>query len=389
MKLALCYQNVQPERGGCETYIVDLARRLVADGHEVHLYANRWNAAVLPAALHCHFIPMPPCPRFRRPWLFGEACLRTLRRAAHDVSVGFDKTWGQDVLYPQGGLHLANADHRVLIQPQGTRRLLAQARIWMDLGYWSFARLERRQYLGTRRPLIVVNSNMVGRHFQKYYGVEPGSLRLVPNAINSGRFADPDARRRWLEARRRWHIEANAVVGLFAAMNYPLKGLDPLLRAVRLLPPELPFLLAVAGNPRTGTYRRLARRLRIADRVRFLGPCADMRDCYFAADFLIHPTFYDPCSLVVLEALACGLPVITSVHNGASELLNPPADGLLIEDPHDHSQLARAIETLADPTTRWACAAQARRTAARWDFEEHYRRLLAVFHEAAARKQAA
>jgi UDP-glucose:(heptosyl)LPS alpha-1,3-glucosyltransferase len=92
---------------------------------------------------------------------------------------------------------------------------------------------------------------------------------------------------------------------------------------------------------------------------------------------------------VVLEAMACGLPVITTGYNGASELLSPPREGYVIDDPHNHQQLAWCLERLLDPERRSACAQAARQTAARWTFEEHYRQLLAVFEEAAQRKHAA
>src|SRR5271165_6831491 len=113
MNIGFCYENVLPSRGGCETYIADLAHRLCADGHEVHLYACRWDAAALPSSLHYHALPGPRGPRFLRPWRFGAACARALHQARHDVSLGFDKTWGQDVLYPQGGLHSASAEHNL------------------------------------------------------------------------------------------------------------------------------------------------------------------------------------------------------------------------------------------------------------------------------------
>src|SRR5579884_2313241 len=113
-----------------------------------------------------------------------------------------------------------------------------------------------------------------------------------------------------------------------------------------------------------------------------------MRNAYFAADFLVHPTFYDPCSLVVLEALACGLPVITTRYNGASELLHPLQEGFVIDDPHDHARLALCLGEMLDPVRRHACAQAARRTAAQWTFEHHYRQLMDVFTEAAKRKRA-
>src|SRR5260221_7032134 len=111
MDIALCYESVLPARGGCETYIADLARRLVIDGHAVHLYACRWDAASLPEGLHYHQLRTPRGPRFLRPWLFGTACARAMRDAPNQISIGFDKTWGQDVLYPQGGLHAASHEH--------------------------------------------------------------------------------------------------------------------------------------------------------------------------------------------------------------------------------------------------------------------------------------
>ncbi len=113
MNIAFCYENVLPARGGCETYIADLARRLCADRHQVHLYASRWDEKALPKGIVYHALPALSGPRFLRPWRFGRACLKALKKNVHDVTMGFDKTWGQDVLYPQGGLHLASAEHNL------------------------------------------------------------------------------------------------------------------------------------------------------------------------------------------------------------------------------------------------------------------------------------
>jgi UDP-glucose:(heptosyl)LPS alpha-1,3-glucosyltransferase len=114
-----------------------------------------------------------------------------------------------------------------------------------------------------------------------------------------------------------------------------------------------------------------------------------VRACYFAADFLVHPTFYDPCSLVVLEALSCGLPVVTTRYNGAADLLHPPYDGFVLDDPHDIPTLAEHLDLMCDPYRRSGMAKMTRHTAAAWTFEEHYRGLLAVFEEAARLRQAA
>src|SRR5438067_8201695 len=152
MNIAFCYENVQPARGGCSTYISDLARRLVADGHEVHLYASRWDAAALPPATVFHALPAPRGPRFVRPWRFSAACVRELAKGRHHVSLGFDKTWGQDVLYPQGGLHAASAESNLRKYRSAWLRGLARLAKGLDLAHRSYARLERRQYLAKPRP---------------------------------------------------------------------------------------------------------------------------------------------------------------------------------------------------------------------------------------------
>jgi UDP-glucose:(heptosyl)LPS alpha-1,3-glucosyltransferase len=92
---------------------------------------------------------------------------------------------------------------------------------------------------------------------------------------------------------------------------------------------------------------------------------------------------------VVLEALACGLPVITSRYNGASELLTPPDEGYVVDDPYDADHLAWCIDQMLIPGHRLACAQAARRKAAQWTFEQHYRELLAVFADAARRRKVA
>jgi UDP-glucose:(heptosyl)LPS alpha-1,3-glucosyltransferase len=388
MKIALCHEKVLPDLGGCETYIADLARRLCADQHEVHLYACAFDAEALPAETIHHPIPAPQGPRFLRPWRFAAACAAELAKHSHDVSLGFIKTWGQDVLFPQGGLHLASVQHNLHKSPTWLGRALAMLGKWLSPTHWSYKWLERHQYLDHENTLIVVPSRFVQEHFLIHYRIGPDRVRIVPNAINPDRFQALDRPLLRVEYREMYGLQPEDVAGLFVGHNYRLKGLEPLLRAVALLPP-LPFKLLVVGNPETRPYERLAARLGIQGQVRFLGFQEEVRGCFFAADFLLHPSFYDPCALVTLEALACGLPVITTRCNGASELLPPAMHPFLLDDPHDAPTLAHHIEMLCHPDIRAIQSRAARQAANAWTFEDHYHALLAVLREAAARKKAA
>ncbi|VTS00479.1 glycosyltransferase family 4 protein [Tuwongella immobilis] len=389
MDIALCYESVLPNRGGCETYIADLSRRLARDGHRVHLYACRWDASALPTTMHYHRLHVKRGLRFLRPWRFAQACEDALAQADHDVTIGFDKTWGQDVLYPQGGLHAASQAYNRRKFPNAATRWLADLGKLLSPAPWSFARLERKQYLGPNRPKIVVNSRMVQRHFEEFLEIPADSIHVLPSAIDPGRFEPMNRLVLRNQERSDWGVEPSETVGLFVAMNYRLKGLAPLLHSVAKMERGVPFRLAVVGHPKTGRYEQLAAKLGISDRVKFLGFRADPKSAYFGADFLVHPTFYDPCSLVVLEALACGLPVVTTAFNGASELMHPGEDGFVVETPHDHAGIAQAMTRLCDPSFRAAAASKARQTGQSWTFEQHYQGLLRMFQDVAVRRRAA
>ncbi len=388
MNIALCHPSVVPARGGCETYISDLARRLARDGHAVHLFATGWDPAALPASTHFYRIARPAGPRAVRAWSFATACEVALRIAQPDVSIGFDKTWGQDVLYPQGGLHAATHAHNLLKHPNRTVRFLAGIGKWFDPANWSYAKLERKQYFGDYRSTVVVNSDMVRGHFEQFYGETPPAVRVVRSAIDPMRFAAEDRLKRRAEERDRWGVPPSTAVGLFIATNYRLKGLAPLLKALPHVPRDRDFRLVVVGDSHTKPYERLAESLGVLDRVSFLGFRKDPKEAYFAADFLVHPTFYDPCSLVVLEALACGLPVVTTRYNGAAELLDR-SNSVVVADPHDAKELGAAVAIFTDPAVRAAASASARDAAKGWTFEHHYRSLLAIFEETRALKRAA
>jgi UDP-glucose:(heptosyl)LPS alpha-1,3-glucosyltransferase len=389
MDVGLCYECVRPERGGCEHYISDLARRLARDGHAVHLFASEWDASALPSSTVYHKLPSPIGPRFRRPWAFASACLEALKANPIDVSLGFDKTYGQDILYPQGGLHSASRRNNLLKHVPGIDRTTARLVRLFDLTSTSFAKLERRQYLTSPRPIVLAISRMVQRHFHEFLGLPESAVRVLHAAIDPQRFTADDRLARRDRERQNWGATQQDVVGLFVGMNYRLKGLDPLLRSLVHVPKDRRFRLAVIGGDKYSRYEALARRLSVRDRVTFLGFRPDPRDAYFAADFLVHPTFYDPCSLVVLEALACGLPVLTTEYNGASELLSPQADGLIVSDPHDARELGGVISEMCDPSKLPARKASAAEAGQRWTFEDHYRQLLGVFEEVVARKRAA
>jgi UDP-glucose:(heptosyl)LPS alpha-1,3-glucosyltransferase len=389
MHLALNFQRVEPAKGGAETYVADLCRNLVQAGHRVDLYAESWADGALPPQVNAIHVAAAGKTRLERLLSFARNSEKALRQASQDCSIGFINTWFHDVIIPQGGVRAgslaANAQRfSPLVQP------LYSAAKKLNLNYWVHRLIEQRQYDPKAQPRVIAVSNMVKRHLELYHRVPLHRIYVVPNAIDPRRLevSQPGALR--CAFRNRLGLEPTHSVGLFAGHNFALKGLGPLLEALaerrRQNHAGKPIHLLVCGGGDLASYGRLARRLGLAETVHFLGFYPNVEDCYWSSDFFVQPTYYDPCSLVVMEALACGLPVITTAQNGASELLENGREGYILSAPGARDELIAALDHMTDEGARRAMSAKARALGRYSTFDLHVARLVAIFEEVAAAK---
>ncbi len=363
MRIALNFRRIDPTKGGAETYVVDLARRLVAGGHEVSVYAESCRAGALPPGATFHPVAAPGLVRWRQTWNFARNSERALDRAeaagAFDASLGLINTWRHDVLIPQGGVHAASLDANSRRFATGVGRGLYRLGKRLNPKAWVYRAIEARQYdryFGVKR--VVAVSGLVRGHLQKYHGVDAERIAVIPNAIDAGRLAVADPARARADLRAELGLAEDATVGLFVGHNYELKGLRPLLHALRHRldrdPKARPIHLIACGGGKPRAFRALADRLGLGGMVHFLGFRPDIRPCFHASDFFASPTYYDPCSLVVFEALACGLPVITTACNGAGEAITAGREGFVVPRPDALGHLADALDRMTDDPARRA-----------------------------------
>jgi UDP-glucose:(heptosyl)LPS alpha-1,3-glucosyltransferase len=394
MRLALNYQRVDPSKGGAETYVVDLCRCLVDAGHEVDLYAQSWRADLIPEGVRCLPVEAKGRTRIGQIWNFAvnsEAALQQARDR-YDCTVGFINTWSHDVLIPQGGTHAGSllANSRRFGSPisRGVYRGLKR----LNPKFWVYRSIEARQYEASRGARIVAVSLFVKRHIEQFHGVDPARIDVVPNAIDPGRLVvdDPAVVRR--EFRNRLGLRSDDLVGLFVGHNFELKGLGPLLKALSLRrrqqPEARPIRLVVSGGGKVETFQRIAHMLGIAEIVHFLGFYPDVRECYHACDFFAQPTFYDPCSLVVFEAMACGLPVISTACNGATELMSQGRHGFVLSEPMATGELLEALDAFSNDALRREMAEEAQILGRSHTFRSHADRLTSIFELVAESKAA-
>jgi len=389
MRLALNFFRVDPARGGAETYVADLCRRLVRDGHRVDLFANAWDADALPG-VRCRRVEASGWSRGARLWDFAVNSEAALRRESFDCTVGFINTWHHDVLIPQGGVHAASLECNARRFPAGWRRAAYLLGKRLNPKAALYRAIERKQYEPARGARVVAVSHMVRGHLERFQGVPRDLIRVIPNAIDAARLevADRGAARR--DLRERLGLSESDLVGLFVGHNFWLKGLKPLLQALHLRktrdPKARPIHLLVCGGGKPGPFRKIIDRLGLADTVHLVGFLPEVAAGYWASDFFAQPTYYDPCSLVVFEALACGLPVITTACNGAGEVITPGQEGYVINAPDAVEHLADCLDRMADDSTRWAMSADAARLGRAQSLDVHVARMLDLFAEVAAGK---
>jgi len=167
---------------------------------------------------------------------------------------------------------------------------------------------------------------------------------LIRNAVDADAFHPGLRDEMRAGVRQQVKIPANANVALHVGSGFERKGVAALLEAVALAPTK-PWALVVGRDKRLPRYVELARRLGIAERTRFVGAVSDVRPYYAAADSFVLASLYDPQPNAVLEAMACGLPVVTTTKCGAAELLAENESGF-VRDALDVHGFAEAIGRL-------------------------------------------
>ena len=205
--------------------------------------------------------------------------------------------------------------------------------------------LERRVYTNPRVRLAAVSAHVAAQLEKHFHRTD---VAVIPNAVDTTSF-NPDIRlARRLASRKELALPDDAFVLLFIGNDWKTKGLDVLLRALAIMP--TPAKMLVVGGDDVGLYQTSLQKLGLEGRVRFLTTSSDVLSFYAACDCYVAPTLEDAFGLPIIEAMACGLPVVASIQAGASEQIKHGENGYLLENPHDHVQLADLIEKVAsDP----------------------------------------
>lgn len=349
-KIAIIIERADVALGGAERSVFELTEAISETGLDAHILAARGRSQ----SENVHIL----CPGFsggRTGYgTFESAIKRHLAENNYDIIHSVLPYDFADIYQPRGGTY--------------AEAILQNAASYCNvfLEFWKratgFANFRRAELFRAERklcgmadgPVIIAISKYVAEQFGRHYGIEAGRIVVIPNGVKPTDVADKMQAERIVQqafAQLKINGGDRPAIFLFAANNFRLKGLGCLLKAMRLVSQRdssRPVFLVVAGGDRTAAYERMAVKLGVDRNILFLGKLEHIADALAAADVAILPTFYDPCSRFILEALAAGKPVITTKFNGAIDLFVGNRHGKVIDDPRDITALSEAIGYFAN-----------------------------------------
>jgi UDP-glucose:(heptosyl)LPS alpha-1,3-glucosyltransferase len=356
--------------GGAEAYLKRLANGIVEAGHEVQLIAtNEWPEVEW---------PFGSITRLRAQSIIGFADeLEQLRTKIHcDILLSLERVWGCDIYRAGDGVHrawLARRRKFELPLKQFVRALNRKHR--------GLLHLEESLFAKHNAGRVIAASQMVKNEIVDLYGYPPDRVDIVRNGIPLDKFRfDPGLREK---SREDLKLEPDHIALLFAGSGWERKGLLFAIEAMALCKNRKMRLL-VAGRGDARPYRMKRLRFWREEPVQFLGEVRDLVSVYTAADIFILPTIYDPFSNACLEALACGLPAITTRSNGFSEIIEDGVHGSITDDPANLVGLRDAIHFWSDPSRRAAARSANIERASRFDISKNVAQTLSILTQIAS-----
>jgi UDP-glucose:(heptosyl)LPS alpha-1,3-glucosyltransferase len=382
MNIALIMERIEPWRGGAETSTMQFARHLSNLSCRVTIL-TRSDAQPMPGL---DIVPIAANGSLRslRTVQFSRRAAEYVRERRFDIVHSITPCLAADVYQPRGGTLPETLERNRDLRPAAAARGLKRVGQKLNLKYRALARLESGLLRRDPRPWVIAISQYVADQLVRHYQFPTERIRLIFNGVDPD--VTPSAQRleERKQIRRQLGLMEDDTLALCVAHNFKLKGVARLIEAVSRLHecPDGSHLCAViVGRDNLAPYVALAGRLGVSQRVIFAGPTQRAGAFFHAADFLVHPTYYDPCSRVVLEAMAAGLPVITTRYNGAAEKITDDREGYVLENPADVEALAGAMAHLCDPHRRRAMAPYALQAVAGLSMARHAEQVRALYEE--------
>jgi UDP-glucose:(heptosyl)LPS alpha-1,3-glucosyltransferase len=357
--------------GGAEGFLDQYTNQLAGAGHEVHIFAHQWEAGGHPG-IQVHSVAAWTLNAWIRSLSFAWFADREIRKGKYDIVQSHERIFCQDIYRAGDGCH---------------REWLARRKKFISPAKRFFLTLNpfHRLILAMEKGLfekgwcgkIVAISEMVKKDIQKNYQVPDEKIEVVYNGVSLKRFHPENKKRFRLRIREKLNIPEKKILILFVGSGFERKGLKFLLESLEFLSSDNWHLLLM-GKGNWSRYLQFASKEN-QKKIHCQEPVDDLEKYYATADIFVLPSIYEPFGNANLEALASGLPVVTSRNSGAAEILEHGENGRVIENPSDPKEIAENINALFDPAVRESMGQKARSLAEKFTLENNLQEMIKVY----------
>ena len=367
MKIALIRKKYT-YHGGAESFSQGLIDQLLLQGHEVHIHAISWEGRSPSPGMFFHKVPAVTFNSLLRDLMFAFASRNQVAEGHYDIIQSHDKTLYQDIYRAGDGCHI-----EWLRQRWKRTGILGRLSTVFNPYHWLILGLERSIFRGERYRKIIAISELVKRNIIEHYQVPVDDIVVIYNGVDLRRFHPGNRERFRKEVRRQYEIAEQDRGFLFVGSGFERKGVGYLIEAAEML--DAPVTLLIVGKGSQKKFQNMVGK----QRVIFCGPQKNIEQYYAAADAFVFPTVYEPFGNVHLEALASGLPVITTRNSGAAEIIEEGKSGFVVPEPEDRNAISESMKRLLDAGMLQAMAREARRTAERFTLERSVFEMLRLY----------
>ncbi|MDI6732381.1 MAG: glycosyltransferase family 4 protein [Planctomycetota bacterium] len=396
MKIAFVIYNFSESKGGVERYAYYLAQYLIKEGDEVHIFCHRLLDENVPVQNGLFFHPVKASGIFSylKYLSFANNSARLLKQGGgwgrFDIIHGFGRTYLQDVYRVGSGCHWEYLKHRHLFRQTpkafGIGRainFLGKLIQYLNPRNQVIMHLERKSFsTGAYRKIICI-SEKVKEEIQRYYNISDENIRVIYNGVDPERFNIANRAKYRSDIRKQYGLTDNAVVLLFVGSGFERKGLRYAIESLSLIPESKrsSLKLLVVGRGNIPKYQKLCRKYGIENQVIFAGAQSAIEQYYSASDIFLFPTLYEPFGTACLEAMASGLPVITTEIAGVSEIISNAIDSFVVVNPSDTQTISEKTIFLLDKTWRENMGRAAYLCASKYSLQDNFRSVKEVYIE--------
>ncbi|MBD3387513.1 MAG: glycosyltransferase [Candidatus Altiarchaeales archaeon] len=360
------------KQGGISRYVVELASRLAPD-HEVHILTSRYEDKVPGVIAH------------EEPIVWNPISLQVASNAWRNVGkIKRLREGGVDVVNSQG----AEAVNSDIVTMQSCQKA-AVRKFGEDRGpaYALLKALEPRnnvvlsieKKILNRSKRVIAISESIKDEVVENYGIPGEKVRVIYSGVNLEEFNPKKKEEARREVRSKHGLGEDDIVLSFSGWEFKRKGLKYIIEALPGL--DRNIKLVVVGAAESKPYKSLAERKSVGDRIVFAGHSNNISEYYAASDIFVFPTAYEPFGLVITEAMATGIPVVTTRSAGAAELITDGVDGMLLDSPYSSEEIVEKIRHILDNDLLSDMGVRARKTAERYSWESVTDQTLEVYGE--------